>query len=138
METASANTIETVPATDPKQMQEALEKHEVEGSLLKEAATSHEAVGPIKKGSPIQSADTVKNANSLRSVGSIRNATAVAKPELYQSRSDSSSMKNARAIRLRKMAALYQRLAQLQREEAEEVEGWEESYALEVEQEEFE
>jgi hypothetical protein len=36
------------------------------------------------------------------------------------------------------MAALYQRLAQLQREEAEEVEGWEESYALEVEQEEFE
>jgi hypothetical protein len=138
VETASANTTEAVPATDPKQMEEPLAKHEVEGSLLKGAITSNEAAASIKNAAPIQSADPVKNVSSFRSAGLVKNATAIAKPELYQSRSDSSSMKNARAIRLRKMAALYQRLAQLHREEAEELEGREESYVLGVEQEEFE
>ena len=47
------------------------------------------------------------------------------------------SISSSRAMRHRKMAALYQRLAQLHREEAEEAEAFEESqYADDVEREE--
>jgi hypothetical protein len=46
-------------------------------------------------------------------------------------------LSNSQAMRHRKMAALYRRLAQLHREEAEEAEAFEESqYADEVEREE--
>jgi hypothetical protein len=55
----------------------------------------------------------------------------------HQGRDDMNRMKNSRVERLRKMAALYQRLAQLLREEAEEIDGWEKSYALGAEEEEY-
>ncbi|KAI8634075.1 hypothetical protein F5Y19DRAFT_198669 [Xylariaceae sp. FL1651] len=99
-----------------------------ETSLPDQAPLVAPATGPeLLKGKPM-AAETPARLNRVVRLPGVKMAQTTGRPVATSS---------ARAIRLRKVAAHYQRLAQLYREEADEADGLDESYTLAAEEEEY-